>query len=150
MLFRWARQRAPATLATALALASVGCGGDDTTASSTTATTTSAAAASTTGATPVTTTPAAPTTVAGRLIDVVVRAGSVEGGGRQKVSLNELVRLRVTSDVADEVHVHGYDRRAAVAAGATAEVSFVADLPGVFEVELENSKKRLLSLEVQP
>lgn len=149
LLLPWARLRAPVTLVTALVLALGACG-DDPTASSTSVTTTPAAATSTTGGTPVTTTPAEPTTIAGRLIEVVVRAGSVEGGGRQKVSLNELVRLRVTSDVADEVHVHGYDRRAEVSAGATAEVSFVADLPGVFEVELENSKKRLLSLEVQP
>jgi hypothetical protein len=56
--------------------------------------------------------------------------------------------LSVSSDVADEIHVHGYDRKANIPAGATASVTFVANAPGVFEVELENSKLQLLQLQV--
>jgi hypothetical protein len=44
--------------------------------------------------------------------------------------------------------VHGYDRKANVPAGATASVAFIATTPGVFEVELENSKLQLLQLQV--
>jgi heme/copper-type cytochrome/quinol oxidase subunit 2 len=58
------------------------------------------------------------------------------------------VVLSVSSDVADEIHVHGYDRKANVPAGATASVVFTANTPGVFPVELENSKRQLLQLQV--
>jgi heme/copper-type cytochrome/quinol oxidase subunit 2 len=58
------------------------------------------------------------------------------------------VVLSVSSDVADEIHVHGYDRKANVPAGATASVVFSANNPGVFEVELENSKLQLAQLQV--
>jgi hypothetical protein len=54
----------------------------------------------------------------------------------------------VSSDVADELHVHGYDRKAKIPAGATGSVAFTANTPGVFEVELENSKLALLQLQV--
>ncbi|HEX2023602.1 MAG TPA: hypothetical protein VHF00_02790, partial [Acidimicrobiales bacterium] len=96
------------------------------------------------------TAPTRPTTVEARLVDVVVRRGSVEGGGRQEVPLNERVRLRVTSDLEEEVHVHGYNHRFQVGPTGPAEITFIANLPGVFEVELEKSHKRLLNLEVRP
>jgi hypothetical protein len=54
----------------------------------------------------------------------------------------------VDADVADEVHVHGYDLVADVAPGSPAELTFLADIPGVFEVELESSHVELLRLEV--
>ncbi len=61
----------------------------------------------------------------GALIEVVVEAGAVTGGaGRTQVALGEEVTLRVTSDVADEVHVHGYDRVAEVAPGQVAAFRF--------------------------
>ena len=95
-----------------------------------------------------TTTVAAPTAI-GRVIEVSFRGGVAIGNAREQVRRGEAVRLVVTSDVADEVHVHGYDERVEVPAGATAEISFVADIPGVFEVELERRHRRLLTLEVR-
>ena len=89
------------------------------------------------------------TTVAGTVLSVTVRGGSVEGASRQRATLNQPVTIRVTSDVADEVHVHGYDKMAAVAAGGTGSVTFVANIPGVFEVEFERSHKLLFTLEVR-
>lgn len=90
------------------------------------------------------------TTAAGRVITVVVSGGKVEGGfRREKVKLGESIVLRVMSDTADEVHVHGYDKKVDVAAGGTADVSFTADIPGVFEVELEERKLTLLDLEIR-
>ena len=132
------RPAAPTALAVALALGLAACsgGGEKTTA--------------TTVAVPMLTTTVPPTTLAAHVVEVVVRGGSVRGGGRQTVSLNERVRLRVTSDVSDEVHVHGYEHRFAVGATGPAEITFVANLPGVFEVELEKARRRLVTLEVQP
>jgi hypothetical protein len=78
-----------------------------------------------------------------------VAAGAVVGGAQRKqIALGDAVLLRVTSDIADEVHVHGYDKKADVEAGGTVEVSFTADIPGVFEVELENAELKLIELEV--
>jgi len=92
------------------------------------------------------TTPAAGTTVLG----VTVRGGSVvEGASRQRANLGQSVTVRVTSDAADEVHVHGHDKTVPVSAGRTAEVTFVASIPGVFEVEFEKSHKVLFSMEVR-
>ena len=71
------------------------------------------------------------------------------GNAREQVRRGQTVRLVVTSDVADEIHVHGYDVKADVAANGTVELSFTASIPGVFEVELEQRGRRLFTLEVQ-
>lgn len=80
----------------------------------------------------------------------------VEGGepvgGIQGLSVRtgETVRFAVRSDVADEVHVHGYDRSRPVARGRPARFQFPADLEGVFEVELEKRGVEIAELRVQP
>lgn len=56
--------------------------------------------------------------------------------------------MRVTADVSDEVHVHGYDVFADVAPEAPAELTLTADIPGIFEVELESSGLVLFDLQV--
>jgi hypothetical protein len=84
-----------------------------------------------------------------RTITVTVRSGKASGDvGRIQLPLGTPVLLAVSSDVADELHVHGYDRKAKIPAGATGSVAFTANTPGVFEVELENSKLALLQLQV--
>lgn len=67
---------------------------------------------------------------------------------RLKVPKGKTVRLVVTSDKFEEVHVHGYDKKAVVAAGKPAPVEFVADQAGVFEVELEKQGIQILQVEV--
>jgi heme/copper-type cytochrome/quinol oxidase subunit 2 len=125
-----------------------GCGGDDggeaasttaavTTTSTTTATSTSAAATTTAG-------------FAGKLIQVRVVGGKVETAERRvTVSRGDRVRVQVESDVADEVHVHGFDLSKQVGPGTPATVEFTANLPGVWEVELENAKRKLFDLAVR-
>ena len=88
------------------------------------------------------------TTVAGVLIEMTFTAGAVDGGGRVEVPLGETIVLRVTSDVAEEVHVHGYDLKLDLEPNVTGELVFVAAIPGVFEVELENARLPVLDLEV--
>ena len=84
-----------------------------------------------------------------RVIDVTVAGGTVSGvSSRVEAALGERLVIRVTSDVADEVHVHGYDQRAVVPAGGTAEIPLTADIPGGFEVELEESGRTLFQLRV--
>ena len=67
---------------------------------------------------------------------------------RVKVKLDTQVRLEVTADRADEVHLHGYDRKVDAEPGKQATLEFTADTPGVFEVELEESGLKLLELQV--
>jgi heme/copper-type cytochrome/quinol oxidase subunit 2 len=83
------------------------------------------------------------------LVPVKVSGGKViPPTHRVNVPIGHRVRLRVDSDVADEVHVHGYDLKQNVAPGSPATVEFVADQPGLFEVELEAAKLQLVQLEV--
>jgi len=90
-----------------------------------------------------------PSSASGEVIEITVSAGKVDGGvQRKKVKLGSDVILRVHSDVADEVHLHGYDKKADVAAGGTAEIDFTADIPGVFEAELESAGIKLVELEI--
>jgi hypothetical protein len=134
--------RLPAALV-GLALATVltGCAGTDSAASPGSGSST--AASSTPAAT------AATTEAEGQRIEVTVTGGQVSGDtGRVPVAAGEQVTLTITSDVADEVHVHGYDLTADLAPGQPAEVSFAATIPGVFEVELHEAGTVLLSLQV--
>ncbi len=92
---------------------------------------------------------AAPTTEAVGTIDVEFAGGQVRGGRRtEKVKLGEQVRIRAVSDVAEELHVHTYDRRLALQPSQPAEVVFTADIPGRHEVEFEKSGREALTLEV--
>jgi len=84
-----------------------------------------------------------------RTVTARYAGGQVTGtSGREEVTLGEPVVLRISSDVAEEVHVHGYDITADVPAGASVDVPVAADIPGVFEVELHESGKVLFQLRV--
>jgi hypothetical protein len=110
------------------------------------ATSTTAAATTTTTTTPPTTEPVDDRTT----IEITIREGEVTGGGRREVVLGSELRIVVDADVADEIHVHGYDVFGAVAPGTPAVLEMTADIPGVFEVELEGAHTEILELEVAP
>jgi hypothetical protein len=74
--------------------------------------------------------------------------GSVEGPDRPEVMLGDVVQLLVSGPVSDEVHVHGYDIYDALEPGQMVEITFTADVPGIFEVELEGAGALLLELKV--
>lgn len=85
-----------------------------------------------------------------RALSVRVADGRVsERSGSSEIPLGEKLRLRVECDTGDEVHVHGYDASAPCAPGQAAAITFTADIPGVFEVELEESGLALLELTVR-
>jgi cytoskeletal protein RodZ len=73
-------------------------------------------------------------------------------GGVKTVSFKkgDEVRLKVQSDVADEIHVHGYDLMKDVEKGGSVEFDFKATIEGRFEVELENAGTQIANLEVTP
>jgi hypothetical protein len=83
-------------------------------------------------------------------IAVAVTDGKVEPKPRRvDVAKDSQVRLIVTSDVDDELHVHGYEVEAELEAGRPTTVELVADQTGIFEVETHESELELLQLEVR-
>ena len=94
-----------------------------------------------------TATPASPA-ASGTTFEIAVAGGEVTGGGRQRVEVGDRVRLVITADVSDHVHVHVYDLLEDVSPGQPVEIEFVADIPGVVEVELEDAQLTLLELEI--
>ncbi len=80
---------------------------------------------------------------------IVVVNGAPQGGiVRQTVHKGDEVVLVVTSDVADEIHLHGYDMSRDVEAGGTVRLPFTATIPGRFEVELECGGVQIADLTV--
>ncbi|MGH3949023.1 MAG: hypothetical protein ACRDSE_07855 [Pseudonocardiaceae bacterium] len=71
-----------------------------------------------------------------------------EGPERIEVRVGEPVTIEVTSDVADAVHVHGYDKTLELTPGEPATVKFTADIPGVFEIELHEAGGLITQLRV--
>ena len=85
-----------------------------------------------------------------KIISVRISEGKVEGApARVEVARGTPVRIEVTSDRRDELHIHGYERTVPLAPGSPAAVALVADLPGVFEVETHDTKLLLFQLVVQ-
>jgi hypothetical protein len=83
-------------------------------------------------------------------ISIQIKGGKPSGGIlRASAKKGEKVDLVVHSDVADEVHLHGYDLHKDVEAGGTATIRFTADTAGVFEAELESRKLQILELTVK-
>jgi New glue protein family len=119
-------------------------------------TTTARTATETTGATTTTTTTTATatvTTTAPKPVQVVVRVRGgkpVDGIVRAQARKGDTVVVIVGSDVADEVHVHGYDLMADVAPGKPVRIRFDATLTGRFEIELENRAQQIAQLTVLP
>lgn len=64
------------------------------------------------------------------------------------VPLGSTVVITIASDTQDEVHVHGYDLFEHLHAGEEVTIEFEAEVPGIFEVEMETSKKLLIELQV--
>lgn len=139
--------RRPPVLLVVLLLVAVaaGCGSSDSSSTETSVSTTSVPTSSTAGSSGTTTT----STKAGVVVELTIAGGKVTGGvSRYDVKLGETVVFRVTSDVAEELHVHGYDHKLELTPRTPAELRFTADIPGVFEVELEHSGLKVAELQV--
>ncbi len=132
-----------AVLGLAISVGVAACGGDDGETTTTAPTTTEAA--------PPTSTPEQPTTAETPFtaIRITVKGGGPVGGIQHpSLGLGDDAIIYVTSDVADEIHLHGYDLSQDVKAGGTAQIPLHATIPGRFEIELENRKVQLAELTV--
>lgn len=87
----------------------------------------------------------------GKVPTVVIRNGEPVGGVKElEYNAGDEIRFEVSSDVADEVHVHGYDLSQNVPAGGTVSFDFPAEIEGIFEVELEGRAEQIMELRVNP
>jgi FtsP/CotA-like multicopper oxidase with cupredoxin domain len=65
-----------------------------------------------------------------------MRGGAVVGGVKDiEVESGDTVRIVVTSDAPDEIHLHGYDITRNAAPGRPARFRFKAEAEGAFEIE---------------
>jgi hypothetical protein len=90
--------------------------------------------------------PPGPTEIRVRVVNGVPQGGIV----RETVDKGDRVALIVTSDVADHVHVHGYDLFRDLVPGKRARIAFRARLPGRFVIELEDRHAQIAELTVNP
>lgn len=136
-------------LASVLTLLVAACGSGSSTTAATGATTTTSSSSTTTETISGTTT----TTTSGNIEvpRIKVEDGvKTEGLDTISVRVGETVRFEVESDVADEIHVHGYDISFEITPDEEVLVEFVADATGIFEVELERLVVHLVDIEVTP
>ncbi|MFE2285986.1 cupredoxin domain-containing protein [Streptomyces sp. NPDC059443] len=87
---------------------------------------------------------------ADRTVTITIRDAKVTPApGRVEVKRGERVALRVTSDRADTLHVHGFDKELALPAGQEATLILTADRTGLFEIETHESDLVLTQLLVR-
>lgn len=80
---------------------------------------------------------------------VTVVGGQPQGGiAKLTYHQGQTIDLTVSSDSADEIHIHGYDLHQTVTRGGSVHFSFPASIQGLFVIELENAKRQIASLKV--
>jgi hypothetical protein len=85
----------------------------------------------------------------GMVVAVLFEQGRlVRKSDQVEVERGSTVLLAVSTDVADEIHLHGYERLAPTNPGDRAVLEFTADRSGVYTAELERSGVRLLEVRV--
>lgn len=83
-------------------------------------------------------------------VRIAIARGQVSPpSGWVEIKKGQPVAITVTSDVADEMHVHGYDVEAELLAGKPVTLRFTADMTGVFQVETHENKLVLTQLAVK-
>jgi FtsP/CotA-like multicopper oxidase with cupredoxin domain len=82
---------------------------------------------------------------------LIVRSGRLASGSSViQVREGDRVRLELTTDTADELHVHGYDLHLNTHPGEMVSLNFVAKRTGRFGLELHRAELELGALEVYP
>jgi hypothetical protein len=91
-------------------------------------------------------------TGAGLSVDVTIAHGQVTpANATLQASAREPITLHVTSDAADELHVHSVpDHKFEVAAAANQTFQFSVDVPGNVDVELHHLDRTVATIQVRP
>jgi len=84
-----------------------------------------------------------------QVVEVSLKGGkATPNGDRLTVDKGTILRLEITSDHDDEVHVHGYDVEIPVTAGATVKKEITLDQVGRFEIESHEPALTIVQLVV--
>jgi hypothetical protein len=91
-------------------------------------------------------------TGAGLSVDVTIAHGQVTpANATLQASVREPITLHVTSDAADELHVHSVpDHKFEIAAAANQTFQFSVDVPGNVDVELHHLDRTVATIQVRP
>lgn len=85
-----------------------------------------------------------------RTVTVTVTGSRVTPAPRTvELAVGETMTLTVTSDHADQLHVHGFDIEKELPAGTPVSVELTGESPGVYEVETHHPELRLLKIAVR-
>ena len=83
--------------------------------------------------------------------DIKVEGGEPVGGVEEiQAKKGETVRIDVTSDTPDELHLHVYDVTKEVQPGKKTRLQFKATVEGVIELELHESGNQVAEITVKP
>jgi len=96
--------------------------------------------------------PAVPTATAApvAIYYVIAQGRRVSGPETFRVHEGDEIVLNISSDHADELHVHGYDLHGSLTPGKPLQLRFKAEHSGRFDIELHHSDLALGTLEVLP
>jgi hypothetical protein len=89
---------------------------------------------------------------AGLTVDITIAHGQVTpSNATLQATVHQPITLHVTSDTADELHVHSVpDHKFEVAATANQTFQFSVDVPGSVEVELHHMDRTVATIHVNP
>jgi hypothetical protein len=80
---------------------------------------------------------------------IEIKDGQAVGGVQDlEFSQGDDIRFKVESDADWEIHFHGYDIAKDVKAGGSVEYDVPATIPGVFEVEIEDTATQIAEITV--
>jgi plastocyanin len=144
------RTTTPYAVGLVLTLSLAACGGDDpaVSGSSTSSTTSSSSTSPSASSSPANTTSSA--AAQGRAIRITITGKQVSPAPTTvDLAVGEKLTLVVTSDHADELHLHGFEIEDRLTAGAATTVTVTGKDPGVYEVETHEPPLRLLKIAVR-
>jgi plastocyanin len=132
----------------ALALSLAACGGSDDAATSTSSSTSATSSSSSTSS--ASSSSSSSSSPAGRTIGITVTGNKVTPApSTVDLAVGEKLTLTVTSDHADQLHIHGFEVEKDLAAGRPLSVTVTGDQPGVYDVETHHPELRLLKIAVK-
>ena len=146
--------RRPMTYAAGLALAvpltfglaACGSTGDDTGTGGTTTSSTSSSTSSSSSSG----SSSSSSSATGRVIEITVTGSKVTPApATVDLAVGEKLTLTVTSDHADQLHIHGFEIEKDLVAGMPLSVTVTGAQPGVYEVETHHPELRLMKIAVR-
>ena len=136
--------------AAATLFALVGCG--STTTDSTSSTGQAASTAATTISTEPPRTEPAPPATDGTVVEVLIAGGTVTPtNGQAQATVGKPLVLLVTSDVADQLHVHSIPEHTFnIEPRPDQSFEFTVDVPGQVDIELHDLNRTVVTIQVRP